>query len=250
MTHAFQRVGLIINATAGRNSAHCFLAASQALAALNVHQVITGPGSLGENAITDTDLDVEICNINPATGREATKALVRTFTDLKLETVIVLGGDGTMADVAGVFMNAPHPPHILAIGAGSIMAGSLFAGTEESPGESILYQGRSYKLYRGMGSLGAMKQGSKDRYFQETENETKLVPEGIEGMVPYRGTVSFNIHQLLGGLKSGMGYIGAKNLEELRKRAEFIKITHAGYKENHVHDVTITKESPNYRLNN
>ncbi len=138
----------------------------------------------------------------------------------------------------------------LAVGASAIMLGSLFAGTEESPGETILYQGRSYKLYRGMGSLGAMKQGSKDRYFQgETENEVKLVPEGIEGMVPYRGTLSFNIHQLLGGLRSGMGYVGAKNLRELREKAEFIKITQAGYKESHVHDVTITKESPNYRMN-
>ncbi|HSA07302.1 MAG TPA: IMP dehydrogenase [Candidatus Gastranaerophilales bacterium] len=138
----------------------------------------------------------------------------------------------------------------LAVGASSVMIGGLFAGTEESPGETILYQGRSYKLYRGMGSLGAMKQGSKDRYFQnETENEVKLVPEGIEGMVPYRGTLSFNVHQLLGGIKSGMGYVGAANLEQLRNKANFVQITQAGYKESHVHDVTITKESPNYRMN-
>ncbi len=138
----------------------------------------------------------------------------------------------------------------LAVGASSVMIGSLFAGTEESPGETILYQGRSYKMYRGMGSLGAMKQGSKDRYFQsETESEVKLVPEGIEGMVPYRGTLSFNIHQLLGGLRSGMGYVGAKDLQELRRKAKFVQITQAGYKESHVHDVTITKESPNYRMN-
>lgn len=138
----------------------------------------------------------------------------------------------------------------LAVGASSVMIGSLFAGTEESPGETILYQGRSYKMYRGMGSLGAMKRGSKDRYFQnETENEVKLVPEGIEGMVPYRGTLSFNVHQLLGGVSSGMGYVGAKDLDELRKKAKFVQITQAGYKESHVHDVTITKESPNYRMN-
>lgn len=138
----------------------------------------------------------------------------------------------------------------LAVGASSVMIGGLFAGTEESPGETILYQGRSYKMYRGMGSLGAMKQGSKDRYFQgETESEVKLVPEGIEGMVPYRGTLSFNVHQLLGGLRSGMGYVGAANLEELRKKARFVQITQAGYRESHVHDVTITKESPNYRQN-
>ncbi|NLF83581.1 MAG: IMP dehydrogenase [Candidatus Gastranaerophilales bacterium] len=138
----------------------------------------------------------------------------------------------------------------LAVGASSVMIGGLFAGTEESPGETILYQGRSYKMYRGMGSLGAMKQGSKDRYFQsDTESEVKLVPEGIEGMVPYRGTLSFNVHQLLGGLRSGMGYIGAASLEELRRKARFVQLTQAGFRESHVHDVTITKESPNYRQN-
>jgi IMP dehydrogenase len=137
----------------------------------------------------------------------------------------------------------------LAVGAKSVMIGNLFAGTEESPGETILYQGRSYKMYRGMGSIGAMKQGSKDRYFQnDTENEVKLVPEGIEGKVPYRGTLSSNVHQLLGGIKSGMGYVGAKNLVELRQKAKFVRISPAGLKESHVHDVTITKESPNYRL--
>ncbi len=138
----------------------------------------------------------------------------------------------------------------LAVGAHTVMIGNLFAGTEESPGETILYQGRSYKMYRGMGSIGAMKKGSRDRYFQnDTESEVKLVPEGIEGKVPYRGTMSSNIHQLIGGIKSGMGYVGARNLEELRQKAKFVKISQAGYRESHVHDVTITKESPNYRLN-
>jgi len=137
----------------------------------------------------------------------------------------------------------------LASGAHSIMIGSLFAGTEESPGETILYQGRTYKLYRGMGSIGAMKHGSKDRYFQsDVENDMKLVPEGIEGKVPYRGTVSSSIYQLLGGLRSGMGYVGAANLDELREKAKFVKISHAGLKESHVHDVIITKEAPNYRI--
>ena len=137
----------------------------------------------------------------------------------------------------------------LAAGAHTVMIGSLFAGTEESPGETVLYQGRSYKIYRGMGSIGAMKQGSRDRYFQnDVESDMKLVPEGIEGKVPYSGTLSSNIYQLLGGLRSGMGYIGSKNLEELRKRAKFVKISQAGLKESHVHDVIITKEAPNYRL--
>ncbi len=137
----------------------------------------------------------------------------------------------------------------LAAGAHSVMIGNLFAGTDESPGEIVLYQGRSYKVYRGMGSLEAMKEGSKDRYMQaEVESETKLVPEGIEGRVPYRGALSFCIHQLVGGLRAGMGYMGARTLEELRRNARFIRITSSGLKESHVHDVIITKEAPNYRL--
>ncbi len=135
-----------------------------------------------------------------------------------------------------------------AIGAGArvVMIGSLFAGTKESPGELVLYQGRSYKVYRGMGSLGAMKKGSKDRYFQSEVEEKKLVPEGIEGMVPYRGPLADTIHQLVGGLRAGMGYCGAATIEEMRKKARFVKITSAGLKESHVHDVIITKEAPNY----
>jgi IMP dehydrogenase len=137
----------------------------------------------------------------------------------------------------------------MAAGADSVMIGNLFAGTDESPGELVLYQGRSYKVYRGMGSLEAMKEGSRDRYFQaEGESETKLVPEGIEGRVPYRGTLSLCIQQLVGGLKSGMGYLGARNIQEIRQKANFIRITSSGLKESHVHDVIITKEAPNYRL--
>lgn len=137
----------------------------------------------------------------------------------------------------------------LAIGANTVMIGSLLAGTDESPGEIILYQGRSYKLYRGMGSIGAMRQGSKDRYFQSDVSEArKLVPEGIEGRVPHRGPLSDSLYQLVGGLRSGMGYVGAKTLPELRKKAKFVRITSAGLKESHVHDVIVTKEAPNYRL--
>jgi IMP dehydrogenase len=138
-----------------------------------------------------------------------------------------------------------------AIGAGahSVMIGGLFAGTEESPGELILFQGRSYKVYRGMGSLEAMKKGSKDRYYQgDDEVSDKLVPEGIVGRVPYRGALSENIHQLVGGLKAGMGYVGCRTLDELRERARFQKISAAGMRESHVHDVIITKEAPNYRI--
>jgi IMP dehydrogenase len=147
----------------------------------------------------------------------------------------------------------------LAVGASSVMIGNLFAGTDESPGELILYQGRTFKEYRGMGSIGAMRKGSRDRYFQddfELESGTspagrgieKLVPEGIEGRVPHKGSMAMVIHQLVGGLRAGMGYCGAASLEVLRRDAEIVRITNAGYRESHVHDVTITKESPNYRM--
>jgi IMP dehydrogenase len=135
----------------------------------------------------------------------------------------------------------------LAAGASSVMIGSLFAGTDESPGEIVLFQGRSYKVYRGMGSIGAMAQGAKDRYQQEGVDTQKLVPEGVEGRVPHKGSLAQTAHQLLGGLRSGMGYCGAKDLVSFRKKARFVQITNAGLRESHVHDVIITKEAPNYR---
>ncbi|MDQ6422173.1 IMP dehydrogenase [Paenibacillus sp. LHD-117] len=134
----------------------------------------------------------------------------------------------------------------IAAGASAIMIGSLFAGTAESPGETEIFQGRSFKVYRGMGSIGAMKEGSKDRYFQE--NESKLVPEGIEGRVPYKGPLADTVHQLLGGLRSGMGYCGTASLEELKNDTQFVRITGSGLRESHPHDVQITKEAPNYSL--
>jgi len=137
----------------------------------------------------------------------------------------------------------------LAAGANAVMIGSLFAGTEESPGETVLFEGRSYKIYRGMGSLEAMKSGSGDRYFQEEEDIKKMVPEGIEGRVPHRGSLSESVYQLIGGLRSGMGICGAKNIAELQKKAQFIQITIAGLRESHPHGVIITKEAPNYRTN-
>ncbi len=137
----------------------------------------------------------------------------------------------------------------IAAGAQCVMIGSMFAGTEEAPGEVELYQGRSYKAYRGMGSIGAMKQGSSDRYFQDNEmNVEKLVPEGIEGRVPYKGPLTAIIHQLIGGLRAGMGYCGSETIEDLRTRAEFVRVSNAGIRESHVHDVSITKEAPNYRV--
>ena len=139
----------------------------------------------------------------------------------------------------------------IAAGADAVMIGGMFAGTAEAPGEIVLYQGRSYKMYRGMGSLGAMKKGSKDRYFQDNINDAqKFVPEGIEGRVAYKGPIADTIYQLAGGLKSGFGYLGAADIEMLREHAQFVQITNAGYRESHVHDVTITKEAPNYRTEN
>jgi IMP dehydrogenase len=137
----------------------------------------------------------------------------------------------------------------IAAGAYSVMLGGMFAGTEEAPGEIELFQGRSYKSYRGMGSIGAMQKGSSDRYFQDNNgNVDKLVPEGIEGRVPYKGSVLAVIHQLMGGLRASMGYVGAANIQDMRNKAEFVQITSAGMRESHVHDVQITKEAPNYRI--
>jgi IMP dehydrogenase len=153
--------------------------------------------------------------------------------------VIADGGIRTSGDIAKA----------LAAGASTVMVGSLLAGTEEAPGEMFLYQGRSYKSYRGMGSVGAMARGSADRYFQQDiKDHLKLVPEGIEGQVPYKGSLSFNIHQLVGGLRAGMGYLGCKDMAALHSKAKFMQITSAALREGHVHDVFITKEAPNYRV--
>ncbi len=157
----------------------------------------------------------------------------------KGKSIIADGGVKYSGDVAKA----------LALGANTVMIGNMLAGADESPGETILYQGRTYKVYRGMGSLGAMKKGSKDRYFQgDVDDAEKLVPEGIEGKVPYRGSASGILHQLAGGLRSGMGYLGATDISELQARAKFVRISSAGLRESHVHDVSITKEAPNYRL--
>jgi len=164
---------------------------------------------------------------------EASKATVKAGVPLIADGGIKFSGDVTKA---------------IAAGADSVMIGSLFAGTEESPGETVLYQGRTFKEYRGMGSIGAMREGSRDRYFQDEFDERKLVPEGIEGRVPYKGPIGGLIEQLTGGLRAGMGYCGCANIEALRRNARFIRITSAGLKESHVHDVIITKEAPNYRL--
>jgi IMP dehydrogenase len=151
--------------------------------------------------------------------------------------VIADGGIRTSGDIAKA----------LAAGASTVMVGSLLAGTEEAPGETFLYQGRAYKSYRGMGSVGAMARGSADRYFQQDiQDQLKLVPEGIEGQVPYKGAVREIVHQLVGGVKAAMGYTGSRTIADLQDRAQFVRITNAGLSESHVHDVAITREAPNY----
>jgi len=188
-----------------------------------------GPGSICTTRVVSGAGMPQITAIS-----EAARAAAATDTPVIADGGIKFSGDITKA---------------IAAGAASVMIGSLFAGTDESPGELILRQGRSFKSYRGMGSLGAMKSGSRDRYFQEFEAATdKLVPEGIEGMVPYKGPISAMVQQLVGGLRAGMGYSGATSIRDLQSRARFVRISSAGLKESHVHDVIITKEAPNYRL--
>jgi IMP dehydrogenase len=174
-------------------------------------------------------------------GIPQVSAIMNTFRASKKKGIPIIadGGIKQTGDVAKA----------LAAGAHSVMIGSLFAGVDESPGETILYEGRSFKSYRGMGSIGAMKEGSKDRYFQDVEDDIgKLVPEGVEGRVPYKGPIGNTIYQIVGGLRSAMGYCGAKNVNSLRNNSKFVRITPAGLKESHPHDVIITKESPNYQL--
>jgi IMP dehydrogenase len=198
-------------------------------AGANVVKVGVGPGSICTTRVVSGVGVPQITAIG-----SCAKAAARHNVPIIADGGIKYSGDITKA---------------LAAGADSVMIGSLFAGTEESPGETILYQGRTYKVYRGMGSLGAMGQGSRDRYGQaDVEDANKLVPEGIEGQVPYKGALSFNIHQLVGGLRAGMGYLGCKDVATLRAKARFMQVTSAALREGHVHDVFITKEAPNYRV--
>jgi IMP dehydrogenase len=198
-------------------------------AGVNVVKVGVGPGSICTTRIVSGVGVPQITAIG-----SCAKAASRHNVPIIADGGVKYSGDITKA---------------LAAGADSVMIGSLFAGTEESPGETILYQGRTYKAYRGMGSIGAMGQGSRDRYGQaDVTDSNKLVPEGIEGQVPYKGALSFNIQQLVGGLRAGMGYIGCKDVNTLHAKARFMQITSAALREGHVHDVFITKEAPNYRV--
>jgi IMP dehydrogenase len=218
-------------------------------------QLIAGNVGTGEGAQALIDAGVDAVKIGIGPGSICTTRIVAGIgvpqisaimncREVSEKTGIPLVADGGIK-FSGDITKA------IGAGAHTIMIGGLFAGTEESPGETIFFQGRSYKVYRGMGSLEAMKKGSKDRYYQtEQERDDKLVPEGIVGRVPYRGTLSANIHQLIGGLKAGMGYVGCNTIDALREKARFVKISAAGMRESHVHDVIITKEAPNYSVDN
>lgn len=206
--------------------------------------------ALGTRALVEAGADAVKVGIGP--GSICTTRVIAGIGVPQLTAVLECSREGDRHGVPviadGGIRFSGDVTKALAAGASSAMIGSLFAGTDEAPGEMVLLQGRTYKVYRGMGSLGAMKKGSKDRYFQdEIEEAGKLVPEGIEGRVAYRGTLGSTIHQLIGGLKSGMGYCGARNLSDLKK-AQFMKITNAGLAESHPHDVTVTKEAPNYNV--
>jgi IMP dehydrogenase len=191
-------------------------------------KVGVGPGSICTTRIVS---GVGVPQITAVT--EAARAAAGTNASIIADGGIKYSGDITKA---------------LAAGADAAMIGSLFAGTDEAPGETIIYQGRTFKVYRGMGSVGAMVEGSADRYMQGDVDADKLIPEGIEGRVPYKGSLSGYVYQMIGGVRAGMGYVGANTIDELHSKAKFVRVTFAGLKENHPHDVTITKESPNYRV--
>jgi len=210
--------------------------------------VATGEGAL---ALAKAGADAIKVGIGPGsicTTRVVAGVGVPQITAIT-DVAKALAGQSVTVVADGGIKNSGDVAKAIAAGAHTVMIGSLFAGTDEAPGEIILYQGRSYKVYRGMGSIGAMRVGSKDRYFQsEVSSDSKLVPEGIEGRVPYRGPLSQSIYQIVGGLKSGMGYTGCRTIDDLRTKARFMRATAMGLRESHVHDVIITKEAPNYRV--
>jgi len=212
-------------------------------------QVIGGNVATKEGAKALIDAGADAVKVGVGPGSICTTRIVAGIGVPQITAIMEAAKVAKEADVPiiadGGIKYSGDITKALAAGASSVMIGNLFAGTDESPGEMVLYQGRAYKVYRGMGSIGAMKRGSADRYGQPREEE-KMVPEGIEGRVPYRGPLAFCIRQLIGGLKAGMGYVGARTIPELQEKARFIKITYAGLRESHVHNVIITKEAPNY----
>ena len=216
-------------------------------------QVIGGNIATGEAAKALVDAGADGVKVGIGPGSICTTRIVAGVGVPQISAVSnveeALRGSGVPFIADGGIRYSGDISKAIAAGAYSVMLGGMFAGTEEAPGEIELFQGRSYKSYRGMGSIGAMQKGSSDRYFQENNgNADKLVPEGIEGRVPYKGSMIAVVHQLMGGLRASMGYVGCKTIEEMRNKAEFVQITSAGMRESHVHDVQITKEAPNYRI--
>jgi IMP dehydrogenase len=244
-------VDLIVVDTAHGHSKHVLAAVERIKRQSNAVQVVAGniATSEGAKALIDSGADAIKVGIGPGsicTTRIVAGVGVPQLTAV-MDAVEAARASNTPVIADGGIKYSGDLAKALAAGADCVMIGSLLAGTDETPGEVFLYQGRSYKTYRGMGSVSAMARGSADRYFQQDiKDSLKLVPEGVEGQVPYKGAASTVLHQLAGGLRAAMGYVGAKNLEELHQKAEFVRISSAGLRESHVHDVTITRESPNY----
>ncbi|RLB27598.1 MAG: hypothetical protein DRH11_18450 [Deltaproteobacteria bacterium] len=216
-------------------------------------ELVAGNVATAEGARALIDAGADAIKVGVGPGSICTTRVVAGIGVPQMTAVMECAEEARKADVPviadGGIKYSGDITKALAGGAHSVMVGSLFAGTEESPGETILFQGRTYKVYRGMGSLEAMREGSRDRYFQEDEAlEKKLVPEGIVGRVPYRGPLADTVYQLVGGLRAGMGYLGCRDISTLQAEPRFIQITPAGLREGHVHDVIIIKEAPNYRL--
>lgn len=246
------RVDAIVVDTAHGHSSRVIEAVKAVKARYNEVQVIAGNIATADatRALIDAGVDAVKVGIGPGsicTTRVVTGAGVPQITAI-VECVKAAAGTGVPVIADGGVKFSGDVAKAIVAGADSVMIGSLFAGTEEAPGEVILFQGRNFKTYRGMGSIGAMKRGSSDRYAQEgTVSDSKYVPEGIEGRVAYKGTIADMVTQLVGGLRSGMGYTGCKDISEMQQKARFLRITSAGLRESHVHDVIITKEAPNYR---
>jgi IMP dehydrogenase len=247
------RVDAIVIDTAHGHSSRVLNAIKKVKAKFSDIEIIAGNVATAEatKALIDAGVDAIKTGIGPGsicTTRVVTGAGVPQITAI-IECVEAAKGSGVPVIADGGVKFSGDISKAIVAGADSVMIGSLFAGTEEAPGEVILYQGRSFKSYRGMGSLGAMKKGSSDRYAQEgTVSDSKFVPEGIEARIAYKGTLADTVTQLVGGLRSGMGYTGCKTIKELQTNARFVRITSAGLRESHVHDVIITKEAPNYRI--
>jgi len=243
-------VDILVVDTAHGHSAGVLEAVTRAKSLSNEVQVIAGNVATSEatKALIDAGADAVKVGIGP--GSICTTRMVAGVGVPQLTAIMDCSGaagDTPVIADGGIKFSGDFAKAIAA-GASCAMVGSMIAGTDESPGEVILYQGRSFKSYRGMGSLGAMARGSADRYFQKDAASDKLVPEGIEGQVPYKGPAGTVVHQLVGGLRAAMGYTGCATVEEMRNNCKFVKITGAGLKESHVHDVRITRESPNYRI--